>query len=82
VNRLYNPSNPKSGGRFGLTPKQREALVTALDAGFYNIPPNATMDEVAQAIDISQQAMSKRLRRAHGNLIRNTLTIDEPRPDE
>jgi hypothetical protein len=82
VNRLYNPSNPKAGGQYGLTPKQREALVTALEIGFYDVPPNATMEEVADALGVSQQAVSKRLRRAYGNLIRSVLTVDEPRPDE
>ena len=82
VNRMYNPTNPKGGGQFGVTPKQRKALVTALDAGFYEVPPNATMTEVAETLGISQQALSKRLRRAHGNIISNILTIEEQSVDE
>ncbi|WP_225335558.1 helix-turn-helix domain-containing protein [Halomicrobium urmianum] len=77
VERVYNPSAPKAGGQFGLTPKQREALVTALENGFYEVPQNATMDDVADAIGVSQQAVSKRLRRAHGNLVGNVLTVEE-----
>lgn len=77
VNRLYNPTTPKAGGQFGITPKQREALVTALEAGFYSIPQSATMADVAETIEISQQALSKRLRRAHGNLVSHVLTIEE-----
>lgn len=63
MNRIYTPTNPKGGGQFGVTPKQRKALVTALDAGFYEVPQNATMTEVAESLDISQQALSKRFRR-------------------
>lgn len=77
VNRIYNPTTAKGGGQFGITPKQREALVTALDAGFYETPPEATMTEIAETLGISQQALSKRLRRAHGNIISNVLTIEE-----
>lgn len=77
VNRIYNPTTVKGGGQFGITPKQREALVAALDAGFYEIPPAATMTEIAEALGISQQALSKRLRRAHGNIVSNVLTIEE-----
>lgn len=77
VDRIYNPTTAKGGGQFGITPKQREALVMALDDGFYEIPPAATMTEVAETLGISQQALSKRLRRAHGNIISNVLTIEE-----
>lgn len=77
VNRIYNPTTPKAGGQFGLTPKQREALVTALEEGFYEIPQDATMTDIADEIGISQQSVSKRLRRAHGNIISDVLTIDE-----
>lgn len=82
VKRLYNPTEPKGGGQFGLTPKQREALVAAVEAGLYEIPQDTTMDEIADTLGISQQALSKRLRRAHGTLVRHTLTIQELDFDE
>jgi len=37
----------------------------------------ATMVDVAETLDITQQALSKRLRRAHGNLVSNALTVEE-----
>lgn len=77
VNRIFNPTVPKGGGQYGITPKQREALVSALEAGFYDIPQSATMTDVAETIGISQQALSKRLRRGHGNLVGNVLTVEE-----
>lgn len=77
VDRIYSPTTAKGGGQFGITPKQREALVTALDAGFYETPPATTMTEIAENLGISQQALSKRLRRAHGNITSNVLTIEE-----
>jgi predicted DNA binding protein len=75
--RIYDPRTLKGGGQFGVTPKQAEPLVTSLESGFYDIPQEATMTDVAETIGISQQALSKRLRRAHGNLVSNVLTVEE-----
>lgn len=69
VQRVYRSGEAGAPDRFGVTEKQREALVAALDAGFYEVPPEATMEDVADELDISQQALSKRLRRGHGNLV-------------
>lgn len=82
VTRMYNPSAPKAGGQFGVTPKQRDALVEALESGFYAIPRDESMADLAEELGISQQAFSNRLRRAHGNLVRNVLTIKEFEPEE
>lgn len=78
LNRLYHPSEPMAGGQFGLSRKQRTALVTALNSGYFNIPRNVTMGELAETLGISQQSLSKRIRRAHRNLITNVLTISHP----
>ena len=78
LNRLYHPSEPMAGGQFGLSPKQHTSLVAALNSGYFNIPRTVTMDELAETLDISQQSLSKRLRRAHRNLITNVLTISYP----
>lgn len=82
VERIYNPTTPMAGGQFGVSPKQREALVAALESGFYEIPQHATMTDVADLLDISQQAISKRLRRGHGNLVSNVLTVEEVESDD
>lgn len=81
VDRVYHPKEPNAGGDFGITPKQREAVRAALDAGYYEVPPETTMNEVAADLGISQQSLSRRLRRAHGNLVTNALTIPEPIPE-
>lgn len=75
LNRLYHPTEPMAGGQFGLTPKQRTALVAALDRGYFDIPRRSTMGEVADELGISQQSLSKRLRRGHRNLVSNVLTV-------
>ncbi|WP_430505779.1 helix-turn-helix domain-containing protein [Haloparvum sp. PAK95] len=80
VGRVYHPKQPTESGGIGVTPKQREALQAALERGYYEIPPETTMTEIADELDVSQQSLSRRLRRAHGNLASNALTVPEPIP--
>ncbi|MFC4357656.1 helix-turn-helix domain-containing protein [Halobium salinum] len=53
---------------FGLSEAQYDAVRHALQSGYYDIPRRATTGDLAAAFDISQQALSERLRRAHGRL--------------
>lgn len=78
INRLYEVSHAHTGRQFGLTEKQHEALVTAWNAGFFEIPAEATLTEIAENLDISQQALSQRLRKGHRSLIANTLLTTSP----
>ncbi|GGL50996.1 helix-turn-helix domain-containing protein [Halocalculus aciditolerans] len=72
VTGVYRP-DPTSPDRFGLTDGQRDALVAALDAGFYNIPRDTTTVELAGELGVSDQSLSERLRRAHSALVESTL---------
>jgi len=60
----------------GLTDSQREALLVALDAGYFEDPRNATLSDVAAELDISQPAASGLLRRGTKRLIISSL-MDE-----
>lgn len=77
--------NHERHGRFGLTEQQSEILVLAESRGFFDIPQQAHMDDLAEELDISRQAISERLRRAHKRLIQSTMAIghkaDEERKD-
>ena len=67
--------------RFGLTEEQHETLVTAFDQDYYNVPHGVTTGELGDEFGISAQAVSKRLHRGHGNLVKETLIIGrEPDP--
>lgn len=63
---------------YDLTPEQREALVTALEMGYFSIPRETQIEDLAEELDISTNAVSERLRRATGNLSRNLLTVSLP----
>lgn len=62
----------------GLTAPQRNALVAAVEKGYYHIPRETTVEEIARTLGISPQATSERLRRGTDQLVRNILiTTDE-----
>ncbi|WP_101295130.1 helix-turn-helix domain-containing protein [Halegenticoccus soli] len=73
VLRVYNPSKPGTVSGYGLTARQREALLLAVRRGYYDIPRRSTTVEIADELDISNQAVTERLRRAITSLVTNTL---------
>ena len=56
-----------------LTPGQREAIVTAVEAGYFDVPRKTTLDELATGFDVSPQALSQRIRRATHEILRDVL---------
>jgi predicted DNA binding protein len=73
VLRVYNPRKPDAGPWFGLTEPQREALVLAVERGYYDIPRDCTTVELAEELGISDQAVTERLRRAIVTLSSTTV---------
>ena len=59
-----------------LTEKQREALILAFERGYFDSPREATLEEVADELGISHQALASRLRRGNRRLIEKVL-IDQ-----
>lgn len=80
VNRIYNLTRPDSGPDFGLTPVQRETLLLAVDRGYYAIPRECTTLELAEELDISDQAVTERLRRAIVTVVKNTVQFSDSQP--
>lgn len=58
---------------FGLTSEQREALLIAVEDGYFHIPRETTMAAVAAELDISEQSASERIRRAIDTLATKVL---------
>ncbi|WP_241430399.1 helix-turn-helix domain-containing protein [Halococcus salifodinae] len=63
--------------RFELTDEQRDALVMAVENGYYQVPRDVSQEDLADELDISHQALSERLRRATENMAKNALRIEE-----
>ncbi|WP_224335028.1 helix-turn-helix domain-containing protein [Haloprofundus halobius] len=76
LKRLYAPESPELTKQYGLSEKQRTALLTAVDIGYYDVPRRANLDELAEKLDISGQAASERLRRGTVALVRNTIDAE------
>ena len=75
LQRIYREQEV-GGDQYGVTDSQREALLAALEKGYFEVPREATLSDVAADLDISGQALSARLRRGQANLLRNTLVSD------
>lgn len=73
VERLYHADEGDHGRAYGLTPVQRETLVTAYERGYFNDPRDASVEDLATALDVSSSAVSGRLRRGLEALIESTL---------
>lgn len=59
--------------RYGLTDAQREAILVALESGYFDEPRGARLVEVAGELGISQPAASGLLRRGIKRLVRSTV---------
>lgn len=66
-------SDGSAGGAFDLTDGQYDALTTAFDVGYYDVPRRTTLQEMSGSFGISHQALSERMRRGHGALVANAL---------
>lgn len=61
VQGIYNPHAPGLEER--LTPTQWQTLALALDVGYFEVPRDVTLTELAKRLGVSEQAVSQRLRR-------------------
>ena len=79
VKRLYEEWKPETGVRsqYGLTDRQHETLVAAVDAGYLDIPRSCSLAELGSRFDISSNATSERFRRGAKTLIENTVYPDD-----
>lgn len=60
-------------GVVDLSEEQHEALTTAFESDYYQVPRGTTLEELAEHLGVSHQALSERLRRGHRCLIENVL---------
>lgn len=62
----------------GLTDQQREALRIAYERGYFEIPREASLKEIAAELDIAASSVSERLRRAQTELLEETVATSWP----
>lgn len=74
IDRTYTLTEETERGRqFDLSQEQREALVLALRRGYFATPSEVSLDELADELDISRQALSNRIRRGNEKVLRKSL---------
>ena len=58
---------------YGLSEKQRHALTIAVERGYFASPSEVKLDELADELDITRQALSKRIRRGNEKILQRAL---------
>ncbi|MFC7046143.1 helix-turn-helix domain-containing protein [Halobacteriaceae archaeon GCM10025711] len=74
---VYQEADDADEGPFGLTDRQRETLLMAYERGYFEQPRETSLEELADALDVSQTAVSGLLRRGIERLIEATLFVEE-----
>ncbi|WP_128477310.1 helix-turn-helix domain-containing protein [Halorussus pelagicus] len=76
LRRLHTLTELAADGNYGLTPEQRETLLTALERGYFEEPRDITLEELSEELGLSPTAVSGRMRRAESKLIARTLVTE------
>ncbi|MDL5363569.1 helix-turn-helix domain-containing protein [Halalkalicoccus sp. NIPERK01] len=72
--RIYEVDTSQRGPAL-LTDQQYETLVTAFEHGYYDVPREKSLSQIAEELDVSHQALSERLRRAHRAVIEGLVIV-------
>lgn len=74
VERIHAPDEAAEA-EFGaaLSPAQRDALRLAIERGYFSVPRETTLEEIAEELGISRQAVSERVRRGTESVLRNSM---------
>lgn len=73
VDGVNDPLGSGYDDRFSLTAAQQEALLAALESGYYEVPRRITLEGLATELGISDTALSQRLRRGLTRVLTSTL---------
>ncbi|MFP9060950.1 helix-turn-helix domain-containing protein [Natrialbaceae archaeon A-chndr2] len=74
IERTYTLSETtERGHQFDLSPEQREALVLATRQGYFATPRETSLEEIAEELGISEQAVSNRIRRGNEKILQQVL---------
>ncbi|WP_222917181.1 helix-turn-helix domain-containing protein [Natrinema sp. SYSU A 869] len=69
---IYEPGSPRQTAG-SVTPSQRDALATAVELGYYEVPRAISIRELADELDMAHQSVSELLRRGTENLVSSHL---------
>lgn len=75
LDRLYE-ANDVNRSVPGVSEKQREALLAAYEAGYFAVPRQASLADVAESLEISRSAFAERLRRGQSHVFEHYFYDD------
>lgn len=75
LRRLYRSEADKTA-KYDLTPRQRDVLRRAVEAGYFEVPRETSTSELADEFGVSSQALSALIRRGEKALVRSTVADD------
>ena len=74
VERIHAPDEAtEAESGTGLSPAQHDALRLAIEQGYFSVPRGTTLEEIAEELGISRQAVSERVRRGTESVLRHSL---------
>ncbi|MFP8955355.1 helix-turn-helix domain-containing protein [Natrialbaceae archaeon A-CW3] len=74
IDRTYTLSETtERGHRFDLSHEQREALILAIKRGYFATPRETSLEDIATELEISEQAVSNRIRRGNEKILHQVL---------
>lgn len=74
-------ADDEQGRAYDLSEKQAEALQAAFQAGYFEVPRETDLQRLADQFDISEQALSERLRRGVSSVLAATVGEPDERSD-
>ena len=76
IQQIVSSPDESEGGQWNLTDKQRLALMTAYEAGYFAVPRTTSLTDLADGFDITHQAFSRRLMRGLDSILTHTLVAE------
>jgi len=77
VQAIYDQEAAPYAEQYSISPPQREILLLAADRGYFEVPRQASLADLADELDVSSQAASERLRRGLDALVERALLTPE-----
>jgi predicted DNA binding protein len=75
TNGLYRTR--KSSPTSDVSDKQKEALFTAYERGYYDVPRETTLSDLADELDVAPSSLSGRLKRAQKHLVEAAIRQEQ-----
>jgi predicted DNA binding protein len=77
VQAIHERESAPSNELYGISDPQREVLLLAARRGYFEVPRDASLADLAAELDLSSQAVSERLRRGLDSLVTAALLTPE-----